>query len=103
MLNRNVLTLVRAAAGGIWLVGLSVAFLGWSATPALSAFNGCTPSAESGCASNYGAMEDAFCGGGTGSFCTNCVPHPLAFCAPQDPCEEENCRLDNYRAGGSLD
>lgn len=94
--------LIRVTAGFVWalvLIGLTVTALALSPT-GVQGFGGCTAQEEPyGCASIYGVMDDALCGGGPTANCTNCLKDPASFCAPDNEevgCQVENCVLDGY-------
>jgi hypothetical protein len=96
--------LIRRLAACIWVMIFMSAGAGlFSADPLRARQDqggGCTSQSGGGCASNYGTLNPGFCGGGGGSHCANCTQHEDSFCAPEDPCEVQDCVLDNFRDDG---
>lgn len=91
MSTQPVKILMRSTAVVIWF---AVALLYGSAKVGAGEGSCTTSTLNTGCASNYGVLEEAKC---AGEACVECISDPGSFCAPDEPCEVDVCRLDDYR------
>jgi hypothetical protein len=104
MLAGSPWVLIRRAAALVWMlviIGLGAGVISPTAARTLMGDGGCTSLEEPwGCASLYGTMEEATCGGGASENCTICTQDEESFCAPDNEeleCQVEDCVLEDYK------